>query len=69
MALQDEYIRTSLRLPPGLHGRIHEAATLAERSFNDELIARLRESFEQQPVIDRLDRIEAALMQLQKKGR
>ena len=42
---QDEYIRTALRVPPGLHKAIHESADNFGRSFNAEIVARLQESF------------------------
>lgn len=69
MALQDEYIKTALRLPPDLHERVHQAADKAGRSFNSELIARLAGSFEAGDVQVRLAAIEAALAQLLKKGK
>lgn len=39
---QDDYIRTALRVPPDLHKEIHQAADKAGRSFNAELLERLR---------------------------
>lgn len=38
---QDEYIKTSLRLPRELHEKVHASAREHGRSFNDELIARI----------------------------
>lgn len=46
MATQDDFIRTALRVPPDLHKAIHEAAEKADRTFNAEIVARLRSSFE-----------------------
>lgn len=45
MATQDDYIRTALRVPPGLHGKIHEAAKGNNRTFNAEIVARLEQTF------------------------
>lgn len=69
MPLQDEYIRTALRLPPELHQRIHQAADKAGRSFNAELIARISGSFDSQSIEARLASIEQQLSQLLKKGK
>lgn len=69
MPLQDDYVRTSLRLPPELHNRMREAAMQADRSLNDELIVRLTNSFEMEPIKAQLDRIEASLQALTGKGR
>jgi hypothetical protein len=69
MPLQDEYVRTSLRLPPDLHEQLLAAASKADRSLNDELIARLKESFDRQPLEARLVSIEHLLSQLLKKGK
>ncbi len=38
---QDEYVRTALRLPPGLHRQVKEAARQAGHTMNAEIIARL----------------------------
>lgn len=46
MATQDDYIRTALRVPPGLHAQIHEAAKSNNRTFNAEIVARLQGSFQ-----------------------
>lgn len=45
MATQDDYIRTALRVPPGLHAQIHEAAKSNNRTFNAEIVARLQSTF------------------------
>lgn len=45
MATQDDYIRTALRVPPGLHAQIHEAAKSNNRTFNAEIVARLEQTF------------------------
>lgn len=47
MAQQDDFIRTALRVPPDLHKSIHEAAKVAGRTFNAEIVHRLQLSFEQ----------------------
>jgi hypothetical protein len=44
MAKQQDYVKTALRLPRDIHAAVHESAQHAERSFNAELITRLRES-------------------------
>ncbi|HEL4112200.1 TPA: Arc family DNA-binding protein [Stenotrophomonas maltophilia] len=43
--VQDEYVRTSLRLPQDLHARVHDAARCTGRTFNAEIIAKLSLSF------------------------
>lgn len=49
---QDDYIRTALRVPPELHRALHNAADESERSFNAEIIERLKSSFEPGPSAD-----------------
>lgn len=48
MALQDDYIKTALRLPRELHKRVQDLADANGRSMNAEIIARLQQSFETQ---------------------
>lgn len=48
MAIQDDFIRTALRVPPDLHKKIHEAAQGDNRTFNAEIVDRLQRSFNQQ---------------------
>ena len=59
MATQDEYIKTALRLPRGLHRSIQESAEKRGRSMNAEIISRLDRSFalsdSQEQVRDPLD--------------
>lgn len=43
---QVDFIKTALRLPPELHGRVHESAAEHGRTYNAELISRLEASFE-----------------------
>lgn len=45
MATQDDYIRTALRVPPGLHAQIHEQAKSNNRTFNAEIVSRLQMTF------------------------
>lgn len=59
MATQDDYIRTALRVPQGLHAQIHKMAEANNRTFNAEILARLQSSFEErgnspQSTVDRL---------------
>lgn len=49
---QDDYIRTALRVPPELHSALHKAADESERSFNAEIIERLKASFDLAPSAD-----------------
>lgn len=49
---QDDYIRTALRVPPELHAALHKAADESERSFNAEIIERLKASFDLTPSAD-----------------
>lgn len=41
MTPQDDYIKTALRLPPGLHDQLKSSAEYNGRSLNAEIIARL----------------------------
>lgn len=45
MAIQDDYIKTALRLPKHLHLKLQESADATSKSMNAEIIARLEESF------------------------
>jgi len=52
MRKQEDYVKTALRVPPDVHQAVHAAAKTAERTFNAEIIHRLRSSFQparQQP--------------------
>jgi plasmid stability protein len=42
MANQDDFVKTALRLPRGLHARIQASAAAAGRSMNAEIIDRLQ---------------------------
>lgn len=42
MAKQDDFVKTALRLPRGLRDEIKDAASVAGRSMNDEIIERMR---------------------------
>jgi len=42
---QADFVKTALRMPPDLHRQVHEAADVADRTFNAEILHRLRESF------------------------
>ena len=44
-SFQDDYIKTALRLPRDLHAQLMEASKEQGKSFNSELIERLRQSF------------------------
>lgn len=46
MIQQLHYVKTALRLPPTLHAALHQAAKLQERSFNAEILSRLRSTFD-----------------------
>lgn len=48
---QDDYIRTALRVPPDLHKALHKAAEESGKSFNAEILVRLRESFASDPQV------------------
>lgn len=43
-------VKTALRLPPGLHQELHQAAELNIRSLNAEIVARLQ--------VNRLDELD-----------
>lgn len=52
MAKQTDFVKTALRVPPDLHKALHKAADEAERTFNGEIIHRLKSTFapaEQEP--------------------
>lgn len=42
---QKDYVKTALRLPPDLHAALHEAAEEGERTYNGEIVSRLRSTF------------------------
>ena len=42
---QKDYVKTALRLPPDLHAALHEAAAEGERTYNGEIVSRLRSTF------------------------
>lgn len=44
-ASQRDYVKTALRLPPDLHAALHEAASEGERTYNGEIVSRLRATF------------------------
>jgi predicted HicB family RNase H-like nuclease len=51
MSKQD-YVSTSLRSPLDVHKALHSEAKKSERSFNGEIIARLRRSLEQDGALE-----------------
>ena len=58
MPRQDDYVRTALRLPRGLHKKLHDAALQNERGFNAEILERLAASFVRDSVEERLSALE-----------
>ena len=44
-ANQQDYVKTALRLPPELHAALHVAAVEQHRTYNAEIINRLRLTF------------------------
>lgn len=56
MTAIEEIQKTALRVPRGLHEKLHQAAQASGRSFNAEIVMRLQDSFgkEQQPSGDAL---------------
>lgn len=57
MANQDDFIKTALRLPRGLHARIQSSAAAAGRSMNAEIIDRLQAHPEDAALTAMLDRL------------
>lgn len=45
MPTQKDFVKTALRLPPDLHSSLHESARGSERTFNAEILHRLRSTF------------------------
>lgn len=45
---QKDYVKTALRLPPDLHAALHEAAAEGDRTYNGEIVNRLRSTFKAQ---------------------
>lgn len=45
MSTQKDFVKTALRLPPDLHAALHESAAESERTFNAEILYRLRSTF------------------------
>lgn len=46
MSTQKDFVKTALRLPPELHQAIHDARKGSERTFNAEILFRLRSTFQ-----------------------
>lgn len=44
-ATQKDYVKTALRLPPDLHAALHTAASEGDRTYNAEIVNRLRSTF------------------------
>jgi len=42
---QKHFVKTALRLPPELHSSLHESARESERTFNAEILHRLRSTY------------------------
>lgn len=45
MAKQTDFVKTALRVPPDLHKALHEATKTTERTFNAEILHRLKSTF------------------------
>lgn len=45
MGKQDDFFRTQIRIPTGIHLALKEAAEESGRSMNAEIVARLEQSF------------------------
>ena len=69
MANQDDFVKTALRLPRGLHAEIQAAAIAAGRSMNAEIIDRLhaKDATSAAVILERLRDSENALLQSTKK--
>jgi uncharacterized protein (DUF1778 family) len=63
---QDDFVRTALRVPPDLHALIHAAAEESGRTFNSEIVERLKASFERNTAEERLAALEAAVFKKSK---
>lgn len=59
---QDDFIRTALRVPPDLHALIHAAAEENGRTFNSEIVERLKASFSTEPLEARVAKLESAVL-------
>ncbi|MFM0488037.1 Arc family DNA-binding protein [Paraburkholderia graminis] len=64
MAKQDEYVKTALRLPPGLHTSLSQAAAERGHSLNAEMVRRLDDSFSERMSDDRQIEVDALLKAL-----
>lgn len=42
---QQDFVKTALRLPPDLHAALHTAAAEQDRTYNAEIVNRLRSTF------------------------
>lgn len=72
MANQDDFIKTALRLPRGLHARIQASAAAAGRSMNAEIIDCLQahpEGVALTAVLDRLRGSDGELLETTRKQR
>lgn len=45
MAKQTDFVKTALRVPPDLHKALHDATKQSERTFNAEILHRLKSTF------------------------
>lgn len=45
MAKQTDFVKTALRVPPDLHRALHDATKTTERTFNAEILHRLKSTF------------------------
>ncbi|MFJ2456650.1 Arc family DNA-binding protein [Pseudomonas protegens] len=61
MAIQDEYIRITLRIPKELHSLLADSAEQTSKSMNAEILARLQESFSQREIEPELKTLENKL--------
>ncbi|RDU99194.1 Arc family DNA-binding protein [Trinickia dinghuensis] len=59
MANQDDFIKTALRLPRGLHGAIRDAAHGGGKSMNAEIIGRLQDSLRTEEVGSVLEQLKS----------
>lgn len=45
MVTQKDFIKTALRVPRDLHAALHDSAAESDRTFNAEILHRLRSTF------------------------
>lgn len=63
--MTEENVQMNLKVPAALRDKLRDAATLNHRSMTAELIARVTDSFENEPLADRVGELEERIDMLE----